>query len=346
MKTKQFWTSIRFLGLFGITTGSVWAQDALSMELYSSAAAHSDPPRVIFHINVDISNLDVNIQCGSFTAQHNGGVRAGNSIELSLIPDEGTWNCNGAVRLEMADGGLGEMPLDFQVNVLPGLEISIDPDTADLESGHLDIQINRAVESLVIDAYGRDARVISSASSRHENIAGGERVPINWTPRNHVILRFLIHAEDAAGFWAEKELFPWFIQVPHENVIFDTNQATLNPAELPKLDEPWERIREAVDLYGSVAPVKLFIGGYTDTVGTRSANQNLSEQRARTLAQWFLNQGFDGEIWYQGFGEDGLAIETGDEVDEAANRRAVYIVAADPPPRSGVTPHSNWRRLR
>ena len=40
-----------------------------------------------------------------------------------------------------------------------------------------------------------------------------------------------------------------------------------------------------------------------------------------------------------------FAVETYDDVDEPANRRAAYIVAADTPIKSEQLPHDHWQRL-
>jgi hypothetical protein len=307
---------------------------------------HKDPPRIVFRANEDAKELKIHIRCGSITAQHSGAVSAGDSVELPLRVPQGTWPCTGKVDLLLTDGGVGEMPLNFQVQVLPALEIRLNPDTQDLKAGHLDVLVNRDVKSFVIEAYGTDGVPVEAASSFVGSVRGGVSVPLDWTPATHEILRFRVRVEDGSGFWAEKNIYPWFIDIPHEDLVFKTNEAKIPRTELPKLDEPWEEILDAVARYGAHAPVKLYVGGFTDTVGTRSSNLALSDARARSLAEWFMTKGFEGEIWYQGFGEDGLKIPTGDEVDEQANRRAVYVIAADPPPVIRSSQRSSWKRLK
>jgi outer membrane protein OmpA-like peptidoglycan-associated protein len=71
----------------------------------------------------------------------------------------------------------------------------------------------------------------------------------------------------------------------------------------------------------------------------------LSERRARAIAAWFRRRGFTGPVSYQGFGETALAVPTPDETDEAANRRALYILAANPPPVSEQLPARAWKPL-
>jgi outer membrane protein OmpA-like peptidoglycan-associated protein len=67
--------------------------------------------------------------------------------------------------------------------------------------------------------------------------------------------------------------------------------------------------------------------------------------RALAIASWFRENGFKGEIHYQGFGEDGQLVKTLDETAEPANRRAIYILAAEAPPTSEQLPRSAWRPL-
>ena len=93
------------------------------------------------------------------------------------------------------------------------------------------------------------------------------------------------------------------------------------------------------------AQLKLFVAGYTDTVGSHSANQSLSNNRARSIAQWYRQNGLRIPIYYQGFGEEVLAKPTPDETDEPANRRALYILSSQQPATSESLPRSKWRRL-
>jgi outer membrane protein OmpA-like peptidoglycan-associated protein len=97
--------------------------------------------------------------------------------------------------------------------------------------------------------------------------------------------------------------------------------------------------------YGEHAEINLYVGGFTDTVGSAATNRALSQRRARAIAAWFRSAGFSAPVYYQGFGEDGLAVPSGDEVDEPANRRAAYIIAAQPPPISSTLPGDSWTAL-
>jgi outer membrane protein OmpA-like peptidoglycan-associated protein len=62
--------------------------------------------------------------------------------------------------------------------------------------------------------------------------------------------------------------------------------------------------------------------GHTDTVGSTASNQRLSEERARAVANYLIGRGVSSSrIRWQGFGETQLRVATGDNVNEALNRR-------------------------
>ncbi|MGN6501266.1 MAG: OmpA family protein [Tsuneonella sp.] len=62
--------------------------------------------------------------------------------------------------------------------------------------------------------------------------------------------------------------------------------------------------------------------GYTDTVGSATSNQRLSEQRAQAVANYLIGRGVSSaRIRWMGFGETNLKVQTGDNVAEALNRR-------------------------
>lgn len=72
---------------------------------------------------------------------------------------------------------------------------------------------------------------------------------------------------------------------------------------------------------------EIIVIGHTDRVGTVSANDALSLQRAKAIRQLFLDQGFRPDlIDAVGRGERSPLVPTADEVAEPKNRRAEVVV--------------------
>ena len=241
------------------------------------------------------------------------------------------------------------MPLSFGVQMLAPLSLTVDRDGVDLDAQTLTAVLDRDAAEIEITAYGVGGVMLGT--TRHGLSAHPGGVPIEglaWdgSDPSAEIIKLEVRAKDTAGFWASVELFPWFYDIPHEDVVFTSGEARILPEYEGHLQAAMGEIRAIQERYGEHAEINLYVGGFTDTVGSAATNRGLSERRAQAIAAWFRAAGFEEPVFYQGFGEDGLAVKTADEVDEAANRRAAYIIAAQPPPVSETLPSSQWKALR
>ncbi len=100
-------------------------------------------------------------------------------------------------------------------------------------------------------------------------------------------------------------------------VFFDFDRSTLSP-------EAREIVAKAVDAARTTGSVHIIVTGHTDTVGSRSYNQRLSERRARAVKAEMIRDGFDGTmIATLGRNFSDPLVPTGPGVREPQNRRAV-----------------------
>lgn len=102
-----------------------------------------------------------------------------------------------------------------------------------------------------------------------------------------------------------------------DGVTFATGSAAINRGFLDTLNNVAESLirypNSLIDVYG-----------FTDTTGSPSTNQRLSEQRAQAVADYLVSRGVArARMATQGFGEsyDSLRVKTGDNVNEPLNRR-------------------------
>ena len=100
-----------------------------------------------------------------------------------------------------------------------------------------------------------------------------------------------------------------------DGVTFATGSSTINPGFQTLLDRVAASLQQypnsLVDVYG-----------HTDTVGSATSNQRLSEQRAQSVSNYLIGRGVSSaRIRWMGFGETQLKVPTGDNVNEPANRR-------------------------
>ena len=109
-----------------------------------------------------------------------------------------------------------------------------------------------------------------------------------------------------------------------DGVTFATGSYTISPGFQQLLDNVADSLmrypNSLVDVYG-----------HTDTVGSTSSNQLLSERRAQAVAGYLIQRGVSSaRIRWLGYGETQLKVQTADGVDEPLNRRVeIKIIPFD-----------------
>ncbi len=96
---------------------------------------------------------------------------------------------------------------------------------------------------------------------------------------------------------------------------FDTAKAKIRPDDLTRLQQAAEVLRADPNL-------RLAIEGHADSRGPEQYNQRLSERRANSALQWFLDQGFSKDRFeVRGFGELRPIADNKTRAGQQANRR-------------------------
>ena len=318
------------------------AQNAVDVSGVFTVSDGSGAPSMTFSGNTE-GRIDVALTCAGrrFTLARPIAPGSADTLSLTGLP-QGQHACTGRLDLETADGATGQMPLNVTVAVLPPLQLSAPEDELDLAERSLLLVSDRPMKQVEVTVYGGDTGATIGATTLQ--LGGADRAPVAWDSTGE-ILRIDLLVTDIHGSRSTLTLLPWSYQIPHEDVVFESGKAVIPADEAPKLESAWAHIEQTLAKYGDIVDMELFVAGYTDTVGAAAANQALSERRAEAIARWFRERGFSRPIWTQGFGETVLAVGTPDETDEAANRRSVYVLAADTPRPTGDLPRAAWKRL-
>lgn len=210
------------------------------------------------------------------------------------------------------------------------------------------------VSSYKFEVYDTDGDVIHTDNGDQAPFKAGERIVLKWDSPNDVFL-VKVRFDGNGGQYGEHILAPMAIDIPHTEVVFDSGKAIIKGEQSPLLDEAAavamnklaavENAKAAVGkAMGEQYVAKLFISGYTDTVGSPGDNQKLSQQRAKAIADYFHSKGVWSEIYFTGMGERGLKVATGDNVDEERNRRAVYVISFQPPTGAWFPAAGAWKK--
>ena len=321
---------------------SALAQDAVRLEAVRKAQQGFGNPSLTLHFAVS-GHASAELSCGPRSYGMSEGVLPSSkkTIDLDGLP-VGTHQCRGRLTLEAADGSIGEMPLSFDVAMLNPLKVAVNREELDTEGYQMIVRADRYLSRVHVEVFGEGGHQLGMG----ETAAGGmDTVGLEWSQQPGEALKLVVTAWDMDDLPGKVELMPWSYSIPHEDVVFETGSSTIDATEDPKLQKAYDDLQEVHARYGSVVEVRLYVAGYTDTVGGTASNQVLSESRAKSIALWFKNRGFSGPVYYQGFGEEVLAVATPDETNEVQNRRAIYILCADTP-ASPEVPRKNWTRLQ
>jgi outer membrane protein OmpA-like peptidoglycan-associated protein len=107
------------------------------------------------------------------------------------------------------------------------------------------------------------------------------------------------------------------------DVLFDTGKSQLNPGAARKLDQLAQFLTEQPQR-------RVQIDGFTDSVGTESYNQSLSQQRADAVKSALISRGIDpSRIESQGYGKSFPVADNTDSGGRQLNRRVEVVIGDD-----------------
>lgn len=110
------------------------------------------------------------------------------------------------------------------------------------------------------------------------------------------------------------------LKLTFENeVTFDVDSASIKPHSFSSL----EKVSDVIVKYGSTAEIV----GHTDSTGSDSYNQSLSERRASSVKSYLVNQGVPGSLLsYRGQGETQPRADNNSASGRQLNRRVELYV--------------------
>lgn len=290
-----------------------------------------------------LKSLSVDCEVGGKHVQvERGAVAAGARVTVTFPRNESVTSAECFVRANYVAGDVVEQVVPVAWAYKVPLSIDLSHADADLEARTVTVRASSRVEEAEIIAYGAGKAVLDRRTVTLGTGPGEVKVPFVGDPADVVLLDVTLRS---GGAWAGFTYSPWFLNIPHDDVLFASDSATIPADQEWKVKHALESLNDVVAKYGSVVPVKLYLAGCTDTVGDGAHNRELSERRARAIGTWLKSNGFAGPVYYYGFGESLLAVQTGDGEDNGSNRRALYLVGANPPPAGSGIPSVGWKAL-
>jgi outer membrane protein OmpA-like peptidoglycan-associated protein len=310
-------------------------------------AAGKDRPALLLEPRDPVKKLEVALarSDGKKLTLRSGVIKAGQRKELPIDQPPGELGYEAHFKVVWGDGETSDFSITFKLTRVGELKLSIGPEDVDLDGRRLQCRTTNPAASAELTIYGEAEQVLAVVQETYEAAVPGTNLVLAWEPLKAEIVSMQLKVTDVAGFWTGMRITPFSIEIPHDDLVFDSGKSNVRADQEPKLGVTMGFVNEALAKHQTLLELKLFVAGYTDSVGSKGSNVELSQARARSIAAWFRGHGLKIPIYYQGFGEDVLAKPTPDETEEPANRRAVYILASQQPPVSKTIPRRSWHKL-
>ena len=333
----------------GVTVAPLVRADAdgrLGLEL-RSVAAGDDLPALVVRPSELVKRLRVTLHRGDgqTVVLAADGVSAGTERVLAIQQPQGKFAYEASFAVRWEDDSDSTFDVSFEALRVAKLKLLVAPENVDLDARAMTFRMTNPADRAELAIIGKQGQTLKLVSQAYGGAAANTPLSFAWDDPGAEMLYMDLKVYDIAGFWTGVRMTPFSIEIPHDDVAFETARWDIRASEEPKLERTMDLVREALAKHGTLLQLKLFIGGYTDTVGSAASNQTLSENRARSIAGWFRKKGLAAPILFQGFGETALSVDTPDETPEPRNRRAVYILSSQVPSQSRHVPRSDWKKL-
>ncbi|HQC45841.1 MAG: OmpA family protein [Myxococcota bacterium] len=340
--------SINLAGFLAVTLCALCVraqEDPLGIQIRNRVLAGVEKPALILIANLPLQDISVKITRQDGRVQKFTKKLIKMSHQQEVIINHPANVDHADYKAEIRYKGLKEpIMIEFDVVSVRPMKLNITKETVDLSQGRITFTTDSPVVKVDLLVLGENGSRIADISKEFkEAVAPGGQIEVSFTPTGDSITLVRLTAHDPYGFYNGIEMSPFFIEIPHEEITFEFGKADILDEEQPKLARTLERVHEALAKFGNEFQARLYVAGYTDTVGSRESNQELSDKRANAIAKWFKANGAKVKICAQGFGEDSLAVLTPDETPEPRNRRTLHVLANQPPPVGRLFPRSNWK---
>ena len=337
---------MRQYALIGMLVASFAWADPVNVTITNKALMGQGKPTVNIQILAPIMGFKLNLKrSDGKDVEVKGGGKVGQTKVLELYQPEGKFGYLGELTVNFANGSTSAMPLQFDAELWGPVHLKIADGDVDVAGRKLKFSMDRPVGKAHLTVLMDTGRTAFDGDVPFSGEKAGTLLELTWPEASGKVMKIVVQAFDQGDFFSGMEMFPWSIDIPHEEVNFDSGKFDIRPGEGSKLDASAKKIAEAVERYGHLAELKLYLAGHTDTVGPKDANRTLSVNRARSLGAYLRKKGIRIPLFYEGFGEEALIVGTPDETDEIRNRRAEYIIAVVPPTMTGAPWAPKWNKL-
>ena len=311
---------------------------------YSVILQHpaSKPAQMQILANDNISDINVTLShCAARTVnQRIPSLEKGSTYEFSWDQPKGQYSCSILMTGKDSNGINWTSKGNFQMTSLESLGINLELQGLSKDIHKLTFHTTHPVTRASVVVTAEDGSQIDSVVMELNPPKKDQKIEWKQSDKKPAIIE--LRVDDANGAWSTNTICS--IDIPHEDIVFDTAKSNIRPDQESKLVDTLREIQATQAKYDRVM-MQLYITGYTDTVGSVDSNDKLSRDRAKAIAAWIKKHGLNIDTYYRGLGERVLYTKTPDETPNESNRRVQYILTNVPPSDFTDIPAGQWRKI-
>ena len=276
-----------------------------------------------------------------------GGGKPGQKRVIELIQPEGQFTWTGELSINYTNGQTGVMPLDFDTAVWGQLALHTKKEDVDLVGRKWPFTTNRPITKARLEVLMDTGRYAFNDEITFKDTKPGQPITATWPEAPGKVMMIWLKVFDDTGHWVGAEFWDWWIDIPHDDIEFESGKSEIRESEAQKLEKSYRDINAELVKYAQVPDLELsiYIIGHTDSVGPKDYNRNLSLSRAKSIATYLRKRGLKAKFFYEGFGEESPKVARADETEEPQNRRAQYILSIGPPKITGAPWDPKWQKI-
>ena len=209
--------ALMLLGLLAIPLA--WAGD-LGFG-YSPAPGPGENPAFLVTPKRNAASMRVVIDAGGKKYEFNrSGVGANSTERFEWRRDDQVTSATAWVQVEFTDSTTEEVKVPFSWTFGAPLSVDLSRASADVAARTISVDVTAQVERADIIAYGARKAVLDERTV--EIGEGPGRIDVPWVgdPGEVVLLDVKLHGTNA---WAGFTYSPWFLNIPHDDVLFESN---------------------------------------------------------------------------------------------------------------------------
>ncbi len=224
------------------------AGDSIQVSLEGRKALGQGTPSLEVHILEPIIGFEVKLKrSDGKTLEFKGGGKPGTTDTFELEQPEGRFHYDGELTVRFKGSDPGTMPLSFDTELLGPLKLTVTKEDLDLMAQTLRFKLSRPAAHAKVEVLMDTGRHAFDGDVKFQGEPAGTPLEVKWPKADGKVMKISLRAYDTSDFYTSVDLFPWKLDIPHEEVNFPTGSAEIPASEWAKLDHSLEAARTVGD---------------------------------------------------------------------------------------------------